>query len=315
MAVLPSARGRLVRLPLAATAAVLLALGVGQLVRLPDAEPSLAAMKAMAAAVGAQRICGQTRNAPRWRHVVWIVLENRGADSVLDNAAAPYFNALAAQCGVADNMHGLTHPSLTNYIAMTSGSTHGITRNGDPGDYSLRVPNIFSQLGKRGWRAYNESMPRPCYRSDDGLYAVRHNPASYYLNLGGRCAQRDIPVSGRLDLSARFTMITPNLVHDMHDSSVAVGDAYLSTLVPALLSSPEYRSGTTAIFITFDEAEGSSPDNRIATLMIAPSVGPGTRTSAAFTHYSLLRTTQQLLGLPKLGFAKTARGMRSSFNL
>jgi phosphatidylinositol-3-phosphatase len=63
------------------------------------------------------------------------------------------------------------------------------------------------------------------------------------------------------------------------------------------------------VFVTWDEGvDGSS--NRVATVVLGPSVTPGTRTSTRFTHYSLLRTTEQLLGLPLLGHAKAARGMR-----
>jgi hypothetical protein len=57
---------------------------------------------------------------------------------------------------------------------------------------------------------------------------VRHNPQAYYVNLGGDCARYNIPLTDPPDLSARFTLVTPNLIHDMHDGTVGDGDAWLS---------------------------------------------------------------------------------------
>jgi hypothetical protein len=37
--------------------------------------------------------------------------------------------------------------------------------------------------------------------------------------------------------------------------------------------------------------------------------------ATAFSHYSLLRTTEEMLGLPRLGKASTATSMRSAFHL
>ena len=85
--------------------------------------------------------------------------------------------------------------------------------------------------------------------------------------------------------------------------------------MPEILRSGEYAAGRTAVFLTWDEDDGSS-SNHIATLVIAPHVRPGTRSPAAFDHYSLLRTTEDLLGLPtNLGAAARAPSMRQAFGL
>ena len=108
--------------------------------------------------------------------------------------------------------------------------------------------------------------------------------------------------------------MTPNLCNDMHDCSVSTGDSWLSTLLPKILGSSAYTSGSTAIFITWDE-DDSSASNHIATLVIAPSVPVGTRVATTFNHYSMLRTTEELLGLNTyLGGAATATSMRSPFH-
>ena len=277
--------------------------------------PAQAASSARVAQPGPQRPCGVHRQAPKqWAHVVWIVIENRGVKALTNASKAPYLASLAAKCGLATNMRAITHPSLPNYIAMTAGSTLGFEGSGWPSKYTTGARSIFSQVGPRGWRAYNQSMPANCYVKDAGAYAVRHNPAAYFSRIADSCQRRDVPIGASIDLSARFTMITPDLNHDMHDGDVRSGDAYLAEIVPQLLATRQYRRGNTAIFITADEDEGTAT-NQIATFVIAPTVRPGTRTDLEFNHYSLLKTTEQMLGLRQLRNATTARSMRSAFNL
>jgi phosphatidylinositol-3-phosphatase len=268
----------------------------------------------------AGRPCGVTRKYPRrYRHVVWIIFENKTYDDIIGNAAAPYINSVASACGLATSFTAEGHPSLPNYIAMTSGSTQGISDDSGPDAHQLAVPSIFSQLGGR-WRALEDAMPSNCDHSDSGFYAVRHNPAVYYTNIASQCAARDVPLGSVPDLSAPFTFITPSTCHDMHSSSCGSdsasetknGDTWLASFLPKVLASPAYRSRQTVIFVTWDE-DDFHHDQHIATIVIAPSVRRGTRASAAFTHYSMLRTTEDLLGLPHLGGAATAPGMRAAF--
>jgi len=262
------------------------------------------------------RACGKHAAKPaRYDHVVWIVMENKSFGDVIGSSSAPFTNALASACGLAENFHAETHPSLPNYIAMTSGSTHGVADDGPPSSHPIRGASIFSQLG-RGWRALQESMPGPCARTSSGRYAVRHNPAAYYTNLRRSCARQDVPMSrSRPDISARFTFITPNLCNDTHDCGVGAGDRFLRGIVTRIVSSAQYARGRTALFITWDEDDGSAA-NHIPTLVVAPGTRAGTRSRVRFNHYSLLRTTEELLGIrQKLGAAARARSMRSAFGL
>jgi hypothetical protein len=158
-------------------------------------------------------------------------------------------------------------------------------------------------------------MPSNCARSDSGEYAVRHNPQAYYTNLGGGCATDNVPLSDPPDLSAAFTFVTPNLIHDMHDGTIADGDNWLSTFMPTVLASSEYTAGRNAVFVTWDEDDLLS-GNHIPTVVIAPSVAPDTRVTDRLDHYAMLRATQEMLGLsPLLGSAAGAADMRTPFNL
>jgi hypothetical protein len=259
--------------------------------------------------------CGTAATPPAtYDHVVWVVMENKPYSSIIGSSNAPYINQLKSQCGSASQFFAETHPSLPNYIAMTSGSTQGITDDSGPSAHPLNVASIFSQVGSTGWRSLEESMPSNCLLSNSGQYAVRHNPAAYYTNIRTACASRDVPLGSTPDVSARFTFVTPNLCNDMHDCSVKTGDTWLSTFLPKVFASTAYQGNKTAVFVTWDE-DDHSQSNHIATLAIAPSVRAGTTSATHFTHYSMLKTTEQLLGLGFLGNAGGATSMRSAFNL
>ena len=250
----------------------------------------------------------------------------------MGNPTAPYINFLASECGLATNYHNITHLSLPNYIAATSGLPYaGISKfDGDCNPSptcSTSAPSIFGQ--GESWKAYDESMPSNCSQANTSLYAVRHNPAVYYTSLTG-CAANDVPYTQlSSDLAGgtlpAFSFITPNLIDDMHSSTVADGDTWLLQNLPTITNSSEYQSGSVAVFVTWDEGEGGTSsqcaDNstdvgcHVATLVISPSTAPRTQSWTFFNHYSLLRTTEKLLHLPALGQATGVASMAKDFNL
>jgi hypothetical protein len=249
--------------------------------------------------------------------VVWILMENKSQD-VLDSPGAPYLSQLARTYGSATNDTAIAHPSLPNYIALTSGATHGVSQDWSPGaagqpmTYALDVPSIFSQLPGGRSRSLAESMTTSCERMNNFPYLVRHNPEVYYTNLGSDCSDYDVPFGTTPDLGAAFTFIAPNAINDMHDGTIQDGDGFLASFVPKLMATPEYRSGTTVIFITWDESESDTGPNHVPLVVISPythAIVDG----HAYTHYSLLRTTEQLLGLPLLGNARTAPSLIGRF--
>ena len=263
-----------------------------------------------------------TAPAGGYQHVVWIVMENKSYSRIIGNTtSAPYINQLATTYGNATQMFAEAHPSLPNYIAMTSGSTQGITDDSGPSSHPLAVESIFSQLGTNA-RSLEEAMPSNCDKTDSGNYVVHHNPEAYYTNLQTACSANDVPLGSAPDLSAYFTFITPDLCHDMHSNScagstdtVAQGDQWLQSFMPSVLSTPQYQAGSTVIFLTWDEDSACSGcTNNVATIVISPTTN-GISDATQFTHYSMLRTTEEILGLPLLGGAQTANSMRAAFNL
>jgi phosphatidylinositol-3-phosphatase len=277
--------------------------------------------------------CGTASvSSVQYTHVIWIWMENHSYGDIIGSPDAPYINSLAAECGLATNYHNISHPSLPNYIAGTSGlSLSAIKKfksDCNPSKHcSTSAPSIFGQLDS--WKAYEESMTTNCEQANDGEYAVRHNPPPYYTSLTN-CATNDVPY-GTLasDLASgtlpAFSFVTPNVIDDMHDGTVAQGDSWLAANVPAILNSTAYQSGNVALFITWDEGEGGKSDDcatnttdigcHVATLVISPSTVAGTQSATLFNHYSLLATTEQLLGLPALGEAAGATSMLTDFSL
>jgi hypothetical protein len=269
--------------------------------------------------------CGW-RSTTTYRHVIWIWMENRTYASVLGSgSAAPQLASFAGKCGLATQFYATAHPSLPNYLAATSGSAGGVTSDCGPTQCPQNRNSLFGQIQRAGkaWRAYAESMPRNCDLASAGRYAARHNPAVYFTPVRSYCKTHDVPMGGAASgrfataLAQRtlpaFSFVTPDLCHDGHDCSTSTADTWLGSWIGRITSSAAYRAGNTAVFVTWDEGVGSN--QRIATVVIAPTVPRGTRVSVHLTHYSLLRTTEDLLGLPRLGAAAKARSMRTAFHL
>jgi hypothetical protein len=243
--------------------------------------------------------CRSAAQPASYQHVIWIMLENKTYSDIIGNPAAHYLNSLASKCAVA-HVQAATHPSMPNYIALTSGSTQGIHDDKNPSAHPLNVPNIFSQLNGN-WRSYAESMPHACTLTNSGKYVVRHVPATYYTNVRSLCKSHVLPYSKVPNLSSAFTMITPNVIHDMHNGSnlqqqIKNGDKYLAGFLPKVFASWAYKSGRTTVIVTWDEGRGAN--NVVPGIVISPSISHqdlGTMSDADVLHF-----TEGLLHLPQL---------------
>jgi phospholipase C len=237
------------------------------------------------------------------RHVFLIVMENHSVDEAM---SGQYTASLAAKYGVAANYHAVSHPSVPNYLALTSGKTWGVQ---DDSFHVLPLDDIGSQLTKAGmsWRAYMEGLTARGCLDSPVPYDPGHNPFAFY---GGQCPSNVVPLTSLApDLASsapRFSWITPDRCHDTHDCPVSAGDAWLQQEVPAITASQAWKSNG-VLFITWDEDDGSA-DNHVLTLVIRP--GQHHRVSnKLYTHYSLLATIEDLLGVARLANAKQAAPM------
>jgi acid phosphatase len=245
-------------------------------------------------------------------------MENEEYSGIIGNASAPYVNTLAAGGASATQYFAVSHPSLPNYLALTGGSTFGVTTDCTPAASCTGGTSVVEEMAAAGfgWRAYMEDMPSPCAQADSGQYAVRHDPFVYYNGVvTGSCG--NVVTGSRLpgDIAAgalpAFTWLTPNLCNDMHDCSVATGDTYLAGIVPQFLGT---LGPNGALFLVWDEGTSNLHGGGQVTMVAAgPGVKKGYRSSTPYDHYSLLRTIEDAWGLPKLGNSAAATPMGDLF--
>ena len=245
-------------------------------------------------------------------HIFLILMENHSASQIIGSSEAPFINSLARQYALAADYSALFHPSLPNYIGLTSGSDQGITDDRSPptAGYAVAATNIADRIeaSRRTWKAYAESMPSPGFAaSDTSLYATRHVPFLYYkdiLDNSARLKAHVVPLTrlapdlASVNTTPDYAFITPNLCNDMHDCSVAVGDKWLSQIVPLILGSPAFTSTPSLLVVTWDE--GTDSDNHVATIAAGSAAKRGYQSSTPYDHYSLLHTIEVVWGLQPL---------------
>ena len=245
---------------------------------------------------------------PAYDHVVVVMEENKYYDEIAGSSDAPYINSLMKQGAAFSNFHGTTHPSQGNYVALFSGSLHGVDSDDCP--YNFSADNFGNQLLTSGhsFIGYSESLPSDGSKDcgDDGSsgYARKHN---------GWVDFADIPASSNLRFS-RFptdftqlptvSFVSPNLNDDMHDGTVKQGDTWLKTHFDAYAQWA--KTHNSLLVVTWDENDGDDSNNQIATAIVGAHVTPGASSGTHYDHYSLLRTMEDIFGLPALGSAASA---------
>ena len=256
------------------------------------------------------------RRSPAFDRVVLVVFENKEFGQVLGSTQAPTFDALASRYALLSNYHGVAHPSLPNYLALVSGSTQGITD--DCTSCSVAATNLADTLERasRTWKTYAEGLPYPGYTgASAGRYAKKHDPLLYFEDVAShaRRLRRVVPLRQfERDLAANrlpdFSLVIPDLCHDMHDCPVATGDTWLAHFLRPLLRSSELAHGV--VFVVFDEGVTSANGGgHVAALALGPSVRAGSESKAPLDHYALLRTIEDAWGLPLLGHSAAAKSI------
>ncbi|HZR34528.1 MAG TPA: alkaline phosphatase family protein [Nevskia sp.] len=173
-------------------------------------------------------------------------------------------------------------------------------------------------------------------------YATRHDPFMYFHSIIDDQARCDSHVVNLDKLPAdlastgstpNYVFITPSLCHDGHDSPCANGEpgglvsinSFLQQWVPQILASPAFQQDGLLI-VTYDESSGLQSDSsaccgegpgpntllpgltglgggRVGAVLISPFIKPGTVSTTPYNHYSMLRSVQDIFGLPYLGLA------------
>ncbi|HET7649627.1 MAG TPA: alkaline phosphatase family protein [Gammaproteobacteria bacterium] len=242
---------------------------------------------------------------PHYAHVVVVIEENKAFGEISGNADAPYINALASRGVLLTGYHAVAHPSLPNYLALFAGSTGNVMD--DACHYSFSSATLYGALhaAGAGFITYAEGLPRDGYTDcGAGEYRKKHNPAAYWQ-------PRYVPAEVTRPFSAfpvdfarlpRVAFVIPDLLNDMHDGTIRMGDQWLQQNLARYADWAEKHDSL--LIVTWDEDNGSE-DNRIMTLLFGAHLKPG-QYPQHYDHYSLLRTLTDLFHAKPVGHAKTA---------
>jgi phosphatidylinositol-3-phosphatase len=292
-----------------------------------------------------------TSQIPLFSHVFVVLMENTSLKTLeagINNNQAPNLATWQGKYATGSDYHGVAHPSLPNYIALTSGDTQGIGCDcgAAPGNGTCHpvvdvcigtcscntnaTGHIADQLeaAQKTWMDFGESMGTACNLVDSGNYAVRHNPFLYYNNVQtntARCTTHVVDFSQFDPNNApNFSFIAPNLVSDMHNpdppdsTNIPNGDKWLGIHAGAILSSSGYKNGGLLV-IVWDEDDGSggllgNTDDPIGIWVMSPYAKSGGYVSATHAdHYSLLATFEDGLDLGRIGKASGAQPLTDYF--
>jgi|tagenome__1003787_1003787.scaffolds.fasta_scaffold20981630_5 hypothetical protein len=233
--------------------------------------------------------------------VLVFVVENHSMAQM--KASMPRLYALANHYGYATKYYAITHPSLPNYLVMSSGSLQGVQDDKPPADHPVKGHSIFGRALASGHTAaaYADSMPSNCYTQDSGSYYVRHNPWTYFGAERQQCQQFDRPIAslssdvGKGNLpNAGF--VAPDACHDAHNCPLSTADNWISDQIQTVMSGPDWRAGRLAIVVTADEDDHNAGNN-VLTVVLHPSQHHNVVTTT-LDHYSLYGLYEDVLGLP-----------------
>ena len=257
-------------------------------------------------------------------HVFILVEENANYSDVIGNSAMPYLNGLANQYGLATQYYADTHPSIGNYLMLTTGQ---ILTNDDtqtPVSFPVSADNVVRELiaSSMTWKQYAESIPSVGYVGvDSGEFATRHAPLPYMTDAQTTAQRQNIVPFTQLaaDLAnntlPNYSFITPNVCDDAHDCSLTVADIWLHTNInPLIMSGPFQKDGL--LIIVFDESgtDNTNGGGRVAAVIISPLAKAGYKSTIVYRHESVLRLMLEGLGVTRLpGATATAPKMWEFF--
>lgn len=257
-----------------------------------------AAVCALAFAIGCVSAARGTEPLPRPAHVIVLIEENRTLAQLLGNARAPYINSLFREGALFTDSYGVTHPSLPNYFALFAGATN---TNGDgcpARGISKVAPNLGSELlaAHLSFAGYSEGLPSAGFTGCwAGAYGRKHAPWVHFANLP-RSTNLPFRALPPYDALPTVSFIIPNVEDDMHDGTMARGDAWLKRHVGSLVAWA--KTHDTLVILTWDEGYDSA--NHIPTVFVGPMVKPG-RYSERIDHFRVLRTLEDMYSLPPSG--------------
>jgi len=261
---------------------------------------------------------------PTFSHVFLVIEENHSFTDVIGNSSMPYFNSLASKYGLAKQYFANAHPSIPNYLMLTTGQMETLN---DSFSGTIGDDNVVRELVGAGktWKAYEESIPSAGYLGGDAPpYVRRHNPFSLLSDVQNSTTQAAniVPFTQfATDLAnnslPNFSFIVPDVNNDAHDGTLATADSWLQSNIAPVIASSTFQSGGLLV-IVFDEGELSDFNHgggQVPAVIVSSSSKPNFQSQTLYQHQSTLRLVLEALGVNKFpGQAATAPKMAEFFN-
>src|SRR5437773_2287365 len=232
--------------------------------------------------------------------LVVVLMENKNLNEVY--GPATYMTQLADQYSFSQGWSSITNPSQPNYIAIMGASTFRVSGDGNHPNLNHHTIVDIVETSGHTWNAIAEGSGSGCSINPDR--GEDHFPFLSYTTITGnsaRCANLHsggpTDVVAALNAGTNFIWFTPNDGHNMHDNSVASGDAWIQSWVPGLLTAMAGKKA--ALILMFDEAYTSPP--YIYMGFSGPATKLAYKSTASYSHYSLAKLLEDVWGGGSLG--------------
>src|SRR5213596_2055157 len=246
---------------------------------------------------GTVRALAPTNNFDQF---VIVLMENHDLSDIY--GPATYMTQLADQNSFAQHWASITNPSQPHYIALIGGSTFGVSGDGNHPNLNQKTIVDIVETSGHTWNAIAEGSGSGCSINPDR--GEDHFPFLSYTTITGnsaRCANLHsggpTDVVAALNAGTNFIWFTPTDGHNMHDNSVASGDAWIQSWVPGLLTAMGTKKA--ALILMFDEAYTSPP--YIYMSFSGPAAKLAYKSTASYSHYSLAKLLEDVWGGGSLG--------------
>jgi len=277
----------------------------------------------------------------RYDHIVIVVEENRTPGQIIgDTVNAPYITSLANGGVQLSSIFALQHPSQPNYLHLFSGDNQGVIDDNLPPSFSTNAtstypfttPNMAEELISAGFTfvGFSEQLESagagdwadydPHSATHPGIYYRRkHNPWANWVAKVSPIPANQLPATVNkafIDFPTNFTQlptvcfVIPNQMHDMHDGSRQQGDTWLRDNLSTYAGWA--KTNNSLLIVTWDEDDYNSV-NQIPTVFHGAGLRDGTTTTGTWTLHNLLRTIEDMYGLPHAGSAAQVRSIVGPF--
>jgi phosphatidylinositol-3-phosphatase len=263
---------------------------------------------------------------PQFAHVFVVAEENADYSSVIGSSSMPYLNGLATQYSLATQYYANTHPSIGNYLGLTTGQILSNDDSQTPLTLPVPVDNVVRDAiaASKTWKQYAESIPSVGYIGGNstccgGTFYTRHAPLPFMVD-AQTAAQRVniVPFTQfATDLAAntlpQYAFITPNGCDDAHDCALSTADTWLKTNIDPLIQSAAFQNSL--LLIVFDESgsDNTNGGGKVALIVVSPLARHGYQSTTLYQEQSLCRLTMEAIGATPPAACASAPSMAEFF--